>query len=879
MLSRTIENSQNNQSTPLEAKFCFTLTKEEISLLSVSDSVVALLGYKAEDFLSKRISLKELIHPHDNDIADALFANPLAGTSDNFNLRIRQANQRIRCITGHYTQRKNQLELFLQCAKSIPKITNDQTMMANFKAMMENTDDYIYFKDCNHVLTGASQTLVAITSPSDHWEDLLGLTDYDVFPEELADVYYRLEKQVFAGQSVAHEIQETITKDGRKGWVDNRKYPIKDDTGQIIGLFGIARDITESKRAEEKLAHSHKLMHYIIENTNSAVAVHDRKLNYIYVSQRYLDDYKVYENDIIGKHHYDVFPDLPQKWRDVHQKALAGEISKAERDPYFRDDGTIEWTRWECRPWYEEDGSIGGIIVYTEVITDWINAEEKLRTSHERMLTILDSIDSTVYVADMDTGEILFMNQKMITDFGGDKTGDICYRAFRKNTEPCDYCTNDQLVDKRGNPAGVSIWQDKNPVTGRYCINYDRAIEWTDGRMVRMQIATDITDLKGMEAQLHQAQKMESIGRLAGGVAHDFNNMLSVILGHTEMALEDLDPGAPLYASLQAVQHAAERSATLTRQLLAFARKQTIAPKVIDMNETVDGMLNMLRRLIGEDIDLLWQPGINLRPIKVDPSQLDQLLANLCVNARDAITGVGKVTIETNAKTFDEDYCADHLGFLPGEYVVLEVSDDGCGMDKKTLNQIFEPFFTTKEQGQGTGLGLASVFGMVKQNNGFINVYSEPDQGTTFKIYLPAYTINTDGVVEKAPDLPAEHGNETILLVEDESAILEMTTRMLERLGYTVVAATTPGEAIRLAHEYRGRIDLLMTDVVMPEMNGRQLAGNLLSHYPDLKRLFMSGYTANVIAHHGVLDEGVHFIQKPFSMKDLGKKLREAMEG
>lgn len=879
MLSCTIENNQNNQSTPPEAKFCFTLTKEGISLLSVSDSVEALLGYKAEDFLFKRISLKELIHPHDSDIANALFANALADTSDNVNLRIRQANQRIRCITGHYTQRKNHLELFLHCAKSLSKITNDQTMMANFKAMMENTDDYIYFKDCNHVFTGASKTLVAITSPSEHWEDLLGLTDYDVFPEELADVYYRLEKQVFAGQSVAHEIQETLTKEGQKGWVDNRKYPIKNDTGQIIGLFGIARDITERKRAEEKLAHSHKLMHYIIENTNSAVAVHDRNLHYIYVSQRYLDDYKVNENDIIGKHHYDVFPDLPQKWRSVHQKALAGKISKADRDPYFRDDGTIEWTRWECRPWYEEDGSIGGIIVYTEVISDWINAEEKLRTSHERMLTILDSIDSTVYVADMDTGKILFMNKRMITDFGGDKTGDICYRAFWKNTGPCDYCTNDQLVDKHGNPTGVSIWHDKNPVTGKYCINYDRAIEWTDGRMARMQIATDITDLKKMEAQLHQAQKMESVGRLAGGMAHDFNNMLSVILGHTEMALEKMDPADPLFAGLLAVQQAAERSAALTRQLLAFARKQTIAPKVIDMNDTVVGMLNMLRRLIGEDIDLLWQPGINLRPVKVDPSQLDQLLANLCVNARDAITGVGKVTIETNAKTFDEDYCADHLGFLPGEYVVLEVSDDGCGMDKKTLNQIFEPFFTTKEQGQGTGLGLASVFGMVKQNNGFINVYSEPGQGTTFKIYLPAYAIKSDGVVEKAPDLPAEHGNETILLVEDESAILEMTTRMLERLGYTVVATTTPGEAIRLAHEYRGRIDLLLTDVVMPEMNGRQLAGNLLSRYPDIKRLFMSGYTANVIAHHGVLDDGMHFIQKPFSMKDLGSKLREVLKG
>ena len=406
------------------------------------------------------------------------------------------------------------------------------------------------------------------------------------------------------------------------------------------------------------------------------------------------------------------------------------------------------------------------------------------------------------------------------------------------------------------------------------------------GQLYLMGIGFDITERKRAEAeteklqgQLQQAQKMESVGRLAGGVAHDFNNMLGVILGHTEMVIDEIDPASPLYANLHAVQQAGQRSADLTRQLLAFARKQTVAPKVIDINDTVEGMLKMLRRLIGEDIDLLWQPGRNLQPVKVDPAQIDQILVNLCVNARDAIAGQGKITIETDSKTLDEAYCTDHLGFQPGEYVLLEVSDNGCGIDKKTLNQIFEPFFTTKEQGKGTGLGLASVFGMVQQNNGFINVYSEPGQGTTFKIYLPVYTAKSDEVVEKAPELPAERGHETILLVEDEPAILQMTTMMLTRLGYTVVAAATPGEAIRLAREYRGKIDLMMTDVVMPEMNGRELAGSLLSHYPDLKRLFMSGYTADIIAHHGVLDEGVHFIQKPFSMKDLGGKLREILEG
>ncbi len=267
-------------------------------------------------------------------------------------------------------------------------------------------------------------------------------------------------------------------------------------------------------------------------------------------------------------------------------------------------------------------------------------------------------------------------------------------------------------------------------------------------------MSEDITEKLSLESQLRQAQKMESVGRLAGGVAHDFNNMLGVIIGHTELALEQMDPAQPLFTSMQEIRKAALRSADLTRQLLAFARKQTVAPKVLDLNETVEGMLKMLRRLIGEDIDLVWLPDSDLWPVKMDPSQIDQILANLCVNARDAIEGVGKITIETHKVTFDEAYCADHSGFIPGDFVMLAVSDDGQGMDKETLDKIFEPFFTTKGIGKGTGLGLATVYGIVKQNNGFINVYSEPGQGTTFKIYLPRHAAETEQMERKARLLP-----------------------------------------------------------------------------------------------------------------------------
>jgi len=395
----------------------------------------------------------------------------------------------------------------------------------------------------------------------------------------------------------------------------------------------------------------------------------------------------------------------------------------------------------------------------------------------------------------------------------------------------------------------------------------------------------DITEQKQAEAereklqsQLNQAQKMESVGRLAGGVAHDFNNMLGIIIGHADMILEQMEPNQPFHDDLMEIRKAGVRSAELTRQLLAFARKQTVAPKVIDLNKTVEGMLKMLHRLIGEDIDMAWIPGEKLWQVKIDPSQIDQILANLCVNARDAISGVGKITIETGNTVFGEEYCMDHAGFVPGEYAMLAVSDNGCGMDPETMSHLFEPFFTTKEFGKGTGLGLATVYGVTKQNNGFINIYSEPGLGTTFKVYLPRQLSKAGSLPDKGLDKPGERGHETVLLVEDEPTILRMASMMLEREGYAVVRAGTPGEAIRLANEHAGDIHLLMTDVVMPEMNGRDLAKNILSLYPHLKCLFMSGYTANVIAHHGVLDEGVNFIQKPFSKGDLNVKVREVLD-
>jgi PAS domain S-box-containing protein len=771
-------------------------------------------------------------------------------------------------------------------------------------------------------------------------------------------------------------------------------------------FIGFASDITQRKSAETKLEHSHQLMRYVIEHTNSAVAIHDRDLRYLFVSQQYLKQYKVTETDVIGKHHYDVFPDLPQKWRDVHQKALAGELSRADRDPYYRADGSVEWTRWECRPWYEADRSVGGIIVYTEVITDRVRSEEAIRQSEAKYRQLAESTEAMLWEYDIRSDRWTYVAPQTARVLGYSPEEWTNLKFWSDHIHPDDrewaskYCagctakgmahefeyrflTRDGDVKWLRDVVSVET-RDGKPVTLRGCMidisahkkatealreseeflsaiisasplamiiidlngtvrtwnaAAERILGWTeaevlgrfppyvqenqreeflgnlkrvmggevfsqmeitrirkDGSLVDLSLSTapirdrseqviaalgileDISQRKSLEAQLVQAQKMESVGRLAGGVAHDFNNMLHVILSRADMVLDDLPSGSPLRTDIEEIRKAAARSAGLTRQLLAFARRQTIAPKVLDLNETIGSMLRMLGRLIGEDIDLLWRPAETLDPVRIDPVQIDQLLANLCVNARDAIgPRVGKVMIETGRATFDAEYCARHSGFVPGNYVLLAISDDGCGMDESTRSKIFEPFFTTKEYGQGTGLGLATVYGIVKQNDGFINVYSEPGQGTTFRIYLPVHMAEKDCAMPvDGPAVPC--GDETLLVVEDEPAILETIQRMLERMGYAVLGAKTPGEAIRLAREYVGKIDLLLTDVVMPEMNGRDLAKNLLSLYPNLKCMFMSGYTANVIAHRGVLDEGVSYIQKPFSRQDLAKKIREELD-
>jgi PAS domain S-box-containing protein len=530
--------------------------------------------------------------------------------------------------------------------------------------------------------------------------------------------------------------------------------------------------------------------------------------------------------------------------------------------------------------------SVGGISLVWEGIYQKMQATfAQLVESELKYRDILNSTSEALFIHD-DTGRILDVNEATCVLFEIEYKNVFHYSVNDLSLGESPYSeieAREKLQAATQKGPQVFEWQSRTASGNVFWSEVALRASTIKGQPRIIASVRDISERKKaelekakLESSLRQAQKMEAVGRLAGGVAHDFNNMLGVILGNVEMAMELADP--LIMESLEEIRTAAERSASLTRQLLVFARKQTIAPKILDLNQTVDGMLKILTRLIGEHIDLRWLPGQDLWPVKIDPTQVDQILTNLCVNARDAMGTTGKLTIETRNVTLDDSYCETRMGFHPGRYVLLAVSDNGCGMDKHTLDNLFEPFFTTKGAMHGSGLGLATLYGIVKQNNGFINVYSELGMGTTFKIYL---SKSDSGVTEKIPEKVESigcHGSETILLVEDELSIMTMTAKMLEKNGYTVLTSSSPVKAIRIARAHNDDIHLLVTDVVMPEMNGRDLACNLKPLYPEMKILYMSGYTANVIAHHGILDEGINFIQKPFSKKDITLRVREVLD-
>jgi PAS domain S-box-containing protein len=509
-------------------------------------------------------------------------------------------------------------------------------------------------------------------------------------------------------------------------------------------------------------------------------------------------------------------------------------------------------------------------------------AEEALQQSEERFRQIAATIDEVFWTADPNITRMLYISPAYERVWG--RSIASLYenpRSFLESIHTDDH--EAVLADLELQKTGQSFDHEYRIVRPDGAVRWiwDRGFPVRDeaGQVIRFQgVAVDITERKHMEEQFRQAQKMEAVGRLAGGVAHDFNNLLTIINGYSEMVLHGLESSDPARSYLEEIKKAGVQAASLTRQLLAFSRQQVLAPQVLDLNILVTDLEMMLRRLIGEDINLVLVRDSALGRVKADPGQINQIFMNLAINARDAMPQGGKLIIETSNVMLDETYADRHITVPPGRYVMLAISDSGIGMHAEIQTHIFEPFFTTKEKGKGTGLGLAMVYGTIKQTGGFIWVYSEPGRGTTFKIYLPRVEeVGKSVQPSEAQRLSAE-GTETILLVEDEETVRALATRILQASGYNVLESMSPEDALQIGERYQESIDLLLTDVVLPRMNGRKVAEHLALMRPGLRVLYMSGYTDNAIVHHGVLEAGIAFLQKPFTPSSLVGKVREVLD-
>ncbi len=661
---------------------------------------------------------------------------------------------------------------------------------------------------------------------------------------------------------------------------------LADALNKMMNTIGC--DFTKRKQAEEIIRESGEKYRTILESMQESYFEIDLKGNYTFFNDSLCEDHGYSRQELMGMNYkaYTTPETAKRAYQFFNEIYRTGRPKRILDHEIIRKDESRRMIDMSVSLMRSPSGEPIGFWGVGRDVTERIEAEQALKKSEERYRTILDTMEEGYFEDDL-KGTLTFVNDAACRLMGYDRDELIGmnYRNYSSPETARHMYEVYHRIFESGNSEFMMDYEiiRKDGSVRTHQANAALLRDQAGGPKGFRVLVRDVTERKRaedekakLEGQLLQAQKMESVGRLAGGVAHDFNNMLSVILGYTELIKLRLEPDNPLLHDLMEIERAAGRSKDITAQLLAFSRKQIISPRPMNLNDLISSRQKTLARLIGEDIDLRFYPGEGLWSIRFDLSQMEQILVNLAVNARDAMPHGGKLTIETANILMNEDYCRMHLGFTPGPYVLLAVSDNGSGMDKETLQNVFEPFFTTKETGKGTGLGLATVYGIVQQNNGFINVYSEQGQGTTFKIYLPR---SMDGVEvsEEILEQPVALGSGKVLLVEDDDLMRKMTTDMLKTIGYSVLAVGSPLEALSICEEKDARLDLVITDVVMPGMSGRELRDKLGIIRPDIKVLFMSGYTSNVIVHHGVLEEGVHFIQKPFSLNDFARKVQEAM--
>jgi PAS domain S-box-containing protein len=658
---------------------------------------------------------------------------------------------------------------------------------------------------------------------------------------------------------------------GKIVYIESRAVVVRDDDGKALRMTGINYNITERKEAEKALLDSEARFKALHNATFGGIAIHEKGI-ILDCNQGLAELTGFTIEELVGM---DGLLLISEETRDDAIKNIKDGYEKPYEAKGVRKDGSQYPLRLEAKNVPYMDKTVR-VVEFRDISEDKESEKE-----HKRMMAAIEQLAESIMITSPD-GKVVYVNPAFtkITGYSFDE-------VFGRDTSFLESGLHDEtfyreIYDVIGNGE---TWKGrftnlKKDGTTYISDTIISPVKDSKGNIVNLvAVEEDVTEKIAKEEHLRQSRKLESIGKLAGGVAHDFNNLLMVIMGYVDLSRDELEEDHPAYELLNEVTSAAERSVVITRQLLAFARKQNISPKVIDLNESISVMLKLLSRMIGEDINLQWVPCDSPWMVKIDPGQIDQIMTNLFVNARDAIDGVGNIMIETYCTDIASDYdCGDNAGVTRGQYVVIAFSDDGCGMDEKTQDNAFEPFFTTKDIGKGTGLGLATIYGIVRQNNGYANVYSEPGQGTTFRIYLPRFVNVENNSVESDEHDSVVGGNETILLTEDEKNIRIITGLILERLGYNLLMAADPEEAIKLASEHSGKIDLLLSDVIMPIMNGLDLAKELKKTRPEMKKLFMSGYTANVVAMKDIVDEKINFLSKPFSREILSHKIREILD-
>jgi two-component system, cell cycle sensor histidine kinase and response regulator CckA len=676
----------------------------------------------------------------------------------------------------------------------------------------------------------------------------------------------------------------TLTSKGHEICLRNIIRAVKDENGEVVRLRGVMVDVTQRRQAERALERSEELF---------SKAFHAGPVA-MYLS-RIEDDHLLNVNDsflrMVGYGREEIVGcSVTQAglWND--------ELDRDRMIEGLRVNGSVQnyATQLRTRTGQSRDVLVSADVIKLEEepcllaiiqdVTEQNQSEQALRESEVRKSAILESALDAIITLDF-AGHILEFNSAAEGMFGrlreevlGENASEAIFGRASHDDGPCVLADPAAWSDRslRGRRFEITARRaDATPFPAELSIT---CVELR-GRPIITVYVRDLTDRKALEKQLWHSQKLEAVGRLAGGVAHDFNNILTVIEGYSDLLLMDMPESAPARRGLEEIRKAGERAASLTRQLLAFSRRQVLAPQVIDLNDVISNVNKMLRRLIGEDVELVTVLRPGLSPVKADPGRIEQVLMNLVVNARDAMPEGGVLTVETESVEVDETYASRRgVAIAAGDYVMLTVADNGHGMDAETQSHIFEPFFTTKDQGKGTGLGLATVYGIVKQSGGFIGVYSEPGQGSAFEVYLPAVRDAAPVKRSVSAELRPAGGHETVLLVEDEDTLRFMVREILSAAGYDVLEATDGDEALKIARRHSPSIDLMLTDVVMPKMNGRELAEKLEPLHPETRVLFMSGYTGGVIVRHGILSSDEVFIQKPFTPSSLMKKVRETLD-